>query len=91
VQEGTALRHRYIGGVILEESGLYALGPRLYDPEVGRFLSPDPLVAYPMNPQAFNRYRNNGDPSAINEFERGYVFRDRFGEFKSRLQEALRY
>ncbi len=24
VQEGTALRHRYIGGVILEESGLYA-------------------------------------------------------------------
>jgi hypothetical protein len=35
--------------------------------------------------------RNNGDPSAINEFERGYVFRDRFGEFKSRLQEALRY
>ncbi|MDP7692918.1 MAG: RHS repeat-associated core domain-containing protein, partial [Vicinamibacterales bacterium] len=72
VQEGTALRHRYIGGVILEESGLYALGPRLYDPEVGRFLSPDPLVASPTNPQAFNRYSyalNNpvtlSDPSGL--------------------------
>ena len=72
VQEGTALRHRYIGGVILEESGLYALGPRLYDPEVGRFLSPDPLVGSPTNPQAFNRYSyalNNpvtlSDPSGL--------------------------
>ena len=56
VQEGDALHHRFAGGVVLEETGLYALGPRLYDPEVGRFLQPDPLVADPGDPQALNRY-----------------------------------
>jgi hypothetical protein len=48
------------------------LGVRVYDPELGRFLQPDPLVADPADPQAFNRYpygRNNPlswlDPSGL--------------------------
>ncbi|MCM1079019.1 MAG: RHS repeat-associated core domain-containing protein [Bacteroidales bacterium] len=36
--------------------GLINMNARLYDPEVGRFLSPDPNVQDPELPQNFNRY-----------------------------------
>jgi len=35
---------------------LYYYGGRWYDPETGRFLSPDPFVPSPLNPQSLNRY-----------------------------------
>ncbi len=54
--EGPSLRHRFTGEEILEGTGLYLLGARVYDPETGRFLQPDPLVANPADPQSFNRY-----------------------------------
>jgi RHS repeat-associated protein len=54
--EGPSLRHRFLGEEILEGTGLYVLGARVYDPETGRFLQPDPLVANPSDPQSFNRY-----------------------------------
>jgi len=54
--EGPSLRHRFTGEEILEGTGLYVLGARVYDPETGRFLQPDPLVANPADPQSFNRY-----------------------------------
>ncbi len=44
------------------ETGLYNFDARLYDPAVGRFISPDPLVQEPYDPQMLNRYaycRNN--------------------------------
>jgi len=44
------------GEEILEGTGLYVLGARVYDPETGRFLQPDPLVPNPADPQSFNRY-----------------------------------
>jgi Rhs family protein len=36
--------------------GLYDYKARFYDPALGRFLQPDPIVPEPGNPQALNRY-----------------------------------
>ena len=45
-----------------EEFGLYNYGARLYDPLLGKFISPDAIVQAPDDPQTLNRYsyaRNN--------------------------------
>ena len=44
------------------ETGLYNYDARLYDPLIGRFISPDSIVPRPYDPQSLNRYsycRNN--------------------------------
>ena len=43
--------HRYIAGI-----GLIDMNARLYDPMLGRFLSPDPHIQSPDCPQNYNRY-----------------------------------
>lgn len=40
----------------LPEFGIIHMEARLYDPMLGRFLSPDPYVQAPDSPQNFNRY-----------------------------------
>jgi RHS repeat-associated protein len=39
-----------------DELGFYNYGARLYDPILGRFISPDRIVQTPENPQSLNRY-----------------------------------
>ncbi|QSQ27350.1 hypothetical protein JY651_21645 [Pyxidicoccus parkwayensis] len=39
-----------------EESGLINMRGRIYDPKLGRFLSPDPFIQAPLRSQSFNRY-----------------------------------
>ena len=46
----------YTGHEHLPEFGLINMNARLYDPLLGRFLSPDPYVADDTSTQAFNRY-----------------------------------
>ena len=46
----------YTGHEQLDESGLIHMNGRIYDPEVGRFLSPDPYIQDPEHSQNFNRY-----------------------------------
>ncbi|MDR2916030.1 MAG: hypothetical protein LBV74_14595 [Tannerella sp.] len=49
--------HRgYTGHEHLPEFGLINMNGRMYDPIVGRFLSPDPFVQAPDFSQSFNRY-----------------------------------
>jgi len=43
--------HRYDSS-----TGLIYMGARYYDPVLGRFISPDPTVPEPGNPQSLNRY-----------------------------------
>ncbi|MFL0803131.1 MAG: hypothetical protein K6L81_05405 [Agarilytica sp.] len=40
----------------LDQVGLIHMNGRVYDPVIGRFLSPDPLVQAPYNSQSYNRY-----------------------------------
>jgi RHS repeat-associated protein len=46
----------YTGHEMLNDYGLINMNGRLYDPCIGRFLSPDNYVQQPTNSQNFNRY-----------------------------------
>ena len=49
-------------GKLFDNTGLYYYGARYYDPELGRFITADPTIQHPYDPQDFNRYayaRNN--------------------------------
>ena len=50
------LERGYTGHEHLTRFGLINMNARLYDPAIGRFLSPDPYVQAPENTQSFNRY-----------------------------------
>ena len=62
----------YTGHEHLNNLGVIHMNGRVYDPVLGRFLSPDPVVQAPHDTQGFNRYayvRNNPlrytDPSGF--------------------------
>ncbi|WP_444895336.1 RHS repeat domain-containing protein [Microbulbifer sp. SSSA005] len=46
----------YTGHEHLDRTGLIHMNGRIYDPTLGRFLSPDPLVQAPSYSQSWNRY-----------------------------------
>jgi RHS repeat-associated protein len=57
-----------------DTTGLYYYNARFYDPEIGRFITPDSMVPNPRNTQHFNRYMycsgnpvNYNDPSGHEE------------------------
>ena len=50
------LRRGYTGHEMLNEFEIINMNGRLYDPVIGRFLSPDNYVQMPNNSQSFNRY-----------------------------------
>ena len=47
---------KFTGQTEDEAAGLYWYASRAYDPEIGRFVSPDVMVPDPLNPQSLNRY-----------------------------------
>jgi RHS repeat-associated protein len=68
--------YRYTDQEFDSENGLYNYNARLYDPFIGRFITPDTIVPEPYNPQSLNRYSyclNNPliytDPSGHEETE----------------------
>jgi RHS repeat-associated protein len=50
------VKNRYTDQELDAENGLYNYNARLYDPFIGRFISPDTIVPQPFNPQSLNRY-----------------------------------
>jgi len=73
-QSGTDnFRHKFNGKDRDHYTGLYYYGARYYDPEIGRWTSPDPTIPEPGNTQAFNRYSFVcGSPIAFQD-EGGYA------------------
>jgi RHS repeat-associated protein len=60
--EGTDATAYKFTGKELDSTGLYFYSARYYDPEIGRFVTPDTIVQAPYDPQSLNRYaycRNN--------------------------------
>lgn len=55
-QNSIGLHRGYTGHEMLPEFGIINMNGRLYDPVLGRFLSPDNYVQSPYNSQNFNRY-----------------------------------
>lgn len=54
--EDPLLGRGFAGYEYLPWFGIYNAGSRLYDPMLGRFLSPDPFVGDPLSSVALNRY-----------------------------------
>ncbi|MGW4310306.1 RHS repeat-associated core domain-containing protein [Streptomyces californicus] len=77
---GTNQPYRYTG-TYLDPSGLYKMGARYYDPQLGRFTQPDPsgkesnLYAYAAG-DPINRFDPSGEANALS----GFV--DRVGKYK---------
>jgi RHS repeat-associated protein len=46
----------FTGHEHLDSLDFIHMNARVYDPDIGRFMSPDPTVSYVHNPQSFNRY-----------------------------------
>ena len=49
-------RRGYTGHEHIDGFDLINMNGRVYDPLIGRFLSPDPFIQLPYDPQSFNRY-----------------------------------
>jgi RHS repeat-associated protein len=69
----------YTGHEQLDDSGLIHMNGRIFDPELGRFLSPDPVVQIPEYSQNFNRYSyclnnplNATDPSGFSFISKAF-------------------
>ncbi|MGH7802113.1 MAG: RHS repeat domain-containing protein, partial [Thermodesulfobacteriota bacterium] len=48
--------HEYTAKELDEDIGLYYYGARYYNPSIGRFMSVDPALGDPNDPQSWNRY-----------------------------------
>jgi RHS repeat-associated protein len=77
----------YTGHEQLDDSGLIHMNGRIYDPELGRMLSPDPFVQIPEYSQNFNRYSyvlnnplNKTDPSGYSWLSKAF---DKVGDWFS--------
>ncbi|EAQ65507.1 Rhs family protein [Marinomonas sp. MED121] len=53
---GLSGRLGYTGHEMLDSVGLIHMNGRVYDPEIGRFISADPFIQDPNNSQSYNRY-----------------------------------
>jgi RHS repeat-associated protein len=73
--EGQSTNRGFTGHEHLDSLDFIHMNARVYDPDIGRFLSPDPTVPYTHNPQSFNRFAytqnnplNRVDPDGFADF-----------------------
>ncbi|MFF4121063.1 RHS repeat-associated core domain-containing protein [Streptomyces sp. NPDC001714] len=78
-QTGTWIGQQgYVGGTQDDNTGLTNLGAREYDPTIGRFLSPDPLMDTG-SPQTWNAYDYAGDSPVTESDPSGLCMADQCG------------
>ena len=71
----------FTGHEMLDDVLLIHMNGRVYDPDLGRFLSPDPFIQSPANPQNFNRYTYvNNNPLSYTD-PSGFFFKKLFKGF----------
>lgn len=75
----------FTGHEHLDRTGFIHMNGRIYDPVLGRFLSPDPFVPYPTSTQSWNRYSYVRNSPASFTDPSGYT--DKMPEVKSRGKE----
>ena len=56
IKDDICFNHGFTGHEMLPQFGLIHMDGRVYDPAIGRFLSPDNYVQMPESSQSFNRY-----------------------------------
>ena len=56
IKDDICFNHGFTGHEMLPQFGLIHMDGRVYDPAIGRFLSPDNYVQLPENSQSLNRY-----------------------------------
>ena len=59
--QGERVSRGFTGHEHLDRTGLIHMNGRLYDPRLGRFLSPDPIVGDPTSSQSWNLYSYVGN------------------------------
>ena len=60
-EHGERVSRGYTGHEHLDRTGLVHMNGRVYDPRLGRFLSPDPIVGDPTSSQSWNLYSYVGN------------------------------
>jgi RHS repeat-associated protein len=55
-QSDATVSHQFAGALHSAQTGLLLMGSRHYDPLLGRFLQPDPLISESADTQGMNRY-----------------------------------
>jgi RHS repeat-associated protein len=88
----------FTGHKQLESVGLVHMGGRVYDPELGRFLSSDPFIQFALNSQSYNRYSyvlNNplsfNDPSGYFLSFLKKVFKKIFREVTRIVKQVVKF
>ena len=89
-----SLNHKYTGQEQDQETGLYNYNARLYDPEVGKFISSDSFAPSVVLPQTFNRYSYCGNNPVVYTDPSGYSWWGKhiahnFGKIDHVIQDAI--
>ena len=75
-QDAGRTRAGFTGHETLDRTGFVHMNGRLYDPRLGRFLSPDPVVSEPWSGQGWNPYSYVGNSPLSRTDPTGYCYHE---------------
>ena len=73
-QDAGRARNGFTGHETLDRTGFVHMGGRVYDPRLGRFPSPDPIVSEPLSGQGWNLYSYVGNSPLSRTDPTGYCY-----------------
>lgn len=81
--------HNFQGQPFSDDTGLYNMQARHYDPELGQFMSADTVVANTNDPRTFNRYAFSGGNPVQFVDPSGRGFWSSVGDFFTGVENAI--